>query len=564
MIKKLVISALFGLVCAVLAYLLWEDYVTALFIGVIMGTFSFFGQEIYRLNLACRHLNNLKNSDIFEISEESNLYDIIEAYKKTINIEVDKIQKSNIPAIEIINIQSLAKTYNVNLKALDSASGMLVGLGLMGTFLGLTFGIAKFDSSNSENIQISIQKLLNGMYIAFLTSLFGMGSSLLNTGFDKHWRNKLQLYTKDITDKLDSQYYIDDIELLELRQRSKFEFTDDEGNKVSVSTAIGRILEESESQTKALSSFNTDLSTMLNNSLGEQIELKLAPKMNAVIEHIDKLAETVVSPANDMMEKVALELKQSMNLIVDEFKQKVSDTATQQLESISQSLVSATKAIDLLPENVTNAINSMQDAIASVEKSMLKLTEDMMSKQADLLALQESTTAETKNLIEDLKTSIDRLDEVNGNYSETITSFRKVQINVEKSLENLSVITTNMQRAILNFQSSQADYGENMKQLQIQSQGSIDSISQLVTHSGELSKEYASQFGVIKEGLVDIFGKLKEGLEEYSKTMQQTTQDYLQQYTSTLTETADNLKTSIDILGDTVSELSEILEKNKK
>ena len=529
-----------------------------------MGTFSYFGQEIFRLYQACRDLDNLKNSNIFEISDNSNLYEIIEGYKKTVNIEVDKILKSNVPAIELLNIQSLAKKYKVNLKALDAASGMLVGLGLMGTFLGLTLGIAKFDSSNSENIQISIQKLLNGMYIAFLTSLFGMGSSILNTGFDKHWRNKLQLNIKEITDKLDSQYYIDDIELLELRQRRKFEFTDDEGNKVSVSTAIGRILEESENQTKALSSFNTDLSTMLNNSLGDQIDQKLGPKMNAVIEHIDKLAETVVSPANDMMEKVAIELKESMKLIVDEFRQKVSDTATQQLESISQSLTSATEAIDVLPENVTRAINSMQDAIANVEKTMLHLTEDIMSKQADLLALQETTTKESRNLVESLKTGIGNLNDVNDKYKETVELFVDTHSKVYQTIGSLSVISDNMADAIESFKGSQEEYTENIKSLQTQTQGNIDSISQLVNHSGELSHEYAKKFGVIKEGLVDIFGKLKEGLEEYSKTMQQTTQDYLQQYTSTLTETADNLKTSIDILGDTVSELSEILEKNKK
>lgn len=564
MFKKILISSIVGVIFLFIAFYIWSDIVTAIFLGIILGVCAYFFQEILRLKSAYSLLSKNKDTDVLEKLKDTYLHELVTSYEKTIKIDIFNQKKTNIPSFEFINIQSIAKAYNVNLKSLDAASGMLVGLGLMGTFLGLTIGIANFDSSNSENIQNSIQTLLNGMYIAFLTSLFGMGTSLFNTGFDKHWRNNLIFIIKEITDGLDDQYYIDDLELLEYKQRKLFEFTDDEGNKVTISSAIGHILEENENQTRALSSFNTDLSTMLNNSLGEQIDAKLTPVFGRIIEHIDKLAETVVSPANDMMEKVAGELKYSMSLIVNEFKQKVSDTATQQLESISQSLVSATKAIDVLPENVTNAINSMQDAIASVEKSMLNLTEDMMSKQADLLALQENTTAETKNLIENLKTSIDRLDEVNGNYTETITSFRKVQVNVEKSLENLSDITSNMQKAILNFQNSQADYAENMKQLQIQSQGSIDSVSQLVSHSGELSHEYASQFGVIKEGLVDIFGKLKEGLEDYSKTMQQTTQYYLQQYTSTLTETADNLKTSIDIMGDTVSELSEILEKNKK
>ena len=564
MIKKVLNSVIVGLVCSLLAHYFWSNLVTSVCIGIIIGFFAYFYQEIWQLKRACEHLDGKDVSHISEAFSESILADIASKYQDSIVIDVNNTKKTNIPAIEFFNMQNIAKPFKVNLKALDAASGILVGLGLMGTFLGLTIGIANFDSSNSENIQKSIQTLLNGMYIAFLTSLVGMGASILNTGFDKHWRNNLQSKIKDFTDSLDALYYVDDMELLQYRQHSLLEFTDEDGNKASISSAIGHILEESKSQTAALSSFNTDLSTMLNNSLGEQIDQKLGPKMNAVIEHIDKLAETVVSPANDMMEKVASELKYSMTLIVNEFKQKVSDTATQQLDSISQSLASATKAIDVLPENISNAINSMQEAVANVEKSMLSLTEDIMSKQADLLALQESTTKESNKLIEELKAGIDRLDTVNGNYADTIADFKKAQSHIEKSLDYVKDITENMQKAVFNFHNSQTEYAENMKQLQIQSQGSIDSVSQLIRRSGEMSQEYASQFSVIKEGLSGIFENMKEGLEEYSKTMQQTTRNYLQQYSQSLTETADSLKTSIDMMSDAISDLNEVVEKNKQ
>lgn len=564
MFKKLLNSVIVGLVFSLLAHYIWGDLVTSTCIGIIWGFFAYFLQEIWQLRNACLHLENIDVSSLSDSFSGTALNDITNKYLESIVIDVNNTKKTNIPAIEFFNMQTIAKPFKVNLKALDAASGILVGLGLMGTFLGLTIGIANFDSSNSENIQKSIQTLLNGMYIAFLTSLVGMGTSILNTGFDKHWRNNLQSKIKDFTDRLDALYYIDDMGLLQYRQQSLLEFTDEDGNKATISSAIGHILEENKTQTAALSSFNTDLSTMLNNSLGEQIDQKLSPKMNAVIEHIDKLAETVVSPANDMMEKVASELKDSMALIVNEFKQKVSDTATQQLDSISQSLASATKAIDVLPENVSNAINSMQEAVANVEKSMLSLTEDIMSKQADLLALQESTTKESNKLIEELKAGIDRLDTVNGNYADTIADFKKAQSHIEKSLDYVKDITENMQKAVFNFHNSQTEYAENMKQLQIQSQGSIDSVSQLIRRSGEMSQEYASQFSVIKEGLSGIFENMKEGLEEYSKTMQQTTRNYLQQYSQSLTETADSLKTSIDMMSDAISDLNEVVEKNKQ
>lgn len=564
MFKKILYASLVGIVCAIIAYLRLNDTVTAFCLGIIFGVFSYFFQEILQLKNVCAQLEKIVGTNILEELTGTRLQNVADSYKKTINIEIDRSQKTNIPSSEFFNTHSIAYYSGVNLRSLDSASGMLVGLGLMGTFLGLTIGIANFDSSNSENIQNSIQVLLNGMWIAFLTSLFGMGLSIINTGFDKHWRNKLYVVIKEITDKLDNDYYVDDMALLEYRNRRMLHFIDEEGNEVSLSSAIGHILEENKTQTEALSSFSTDLSTNLNNSLGEQIELKLSPIFKQVIEHIDQMAETVVTPANDMMEKVASELKYSMALVVNEFKKKVSDVATQQLESISHSLSSASKSIDQLPNNVNNAVSTMQEAIAKVEKTMLTLTEDIMSRQADLLALQESTTKESKSLIEGIQMGAEKLSEVNENFKYTIGAFKQSQEQICIAINNLSSITDSVQSAATKFEESQADYAENMKYLQIQSQGSIDSATQLVTHSGEMSREYASQFTVIKEGLTGIFEKLKEGLEEYSNTMQQTTQDYLQQYSRSLTETADSLKTSIDIMSDTISDFSEIIEKNKE
>lgn len=62
---------------------------------------------------------------------------------KTIIIDTKDGKKSNIPASEFIYDNSVCKCNKVNLRMLDTASGTLVGLGLLGTFLGLTFGYSR-------------------------------------------------------------------------------------------------------------------------------------------------------------------------------------------------------------------------------------------------------------------------------------------------------------------------------------------------------------------------------------------------------------------------------------
>jgi len=57
--------------------------------------------------------------------------------------------------------------------------GVLTGLGILGTFVGLSFGLQNFNTGNAEAITNSIAPLMDGIKIAFHTSIYGMVFSLI-------------------------------------------------------------------------------------------------------------------------------------------------------------------------------------------------------------------------------------------------------------------------------------------------------------------------------------------------------------------------------------------------
>ena len=61
-----------------------------------------------------------------------------------------------------------------------------------------------------------------------------------------------------------------------------------------------------------------------------------------------------------------------------------------------------------------------------------------------------------------------------------------------------------------------------------------------------MSEDYIEKFEIIKQGLGGIFGQIQNGLTEYSKTVQATTQKYLEQYSTNLTNTTDALSSTIE------------------
>ena len=564
---------------------------------------------------------------------------------------------------------------------LDTAAGTLVGLGLLGTFLGLTLGIKGFDSSNTERINESIQGLLAGMGTAFYTSLAGMIASILFTGLDKAFRYRLYKYTKELTDNLDSEFYIDDIELANLNQQkivnqlykalktdiqdqassivAKLTYNNSEGQNVTIGNAIREILTENTKQSKALMSFSTDLAMELNQgfdeTLSRQMQQKIVPLMEsvdattkAVVEHIDKMADTVSSPATDMMQNVVDELKQSMQSLLNEFSTGLSGSATSELENLAMQLGTATQAMADFPKNMENisatlqvtieevkhaiseisntsananstAMQQMQEQITyatgaisnaitevkevmsgisqssqeqsnqmvskladaaekmgsfltgtistlsnSVQQSVKGITDDINSKQTDLIALQEDTTSQTKKLLENFNVGLERLEKMNEYVTGTMNGFKQAQGEITVSTSNLRTISSDMKLATELFNKGQNDYAARLAQLQTASQKGIDQVTEMLKNSGQLSDEYVQKFDLIKQGLGSIFSQLQSGLTEYSRTVKDTTDKYLASYTSSLTQTTGALASTIERQNEVTEMLTDTISRYKK
>ena len=67
--------------------------------------------------------------------------------------------------------------------------GILTGLGILGTFIGLTHGLQFFSTKTADEMMDSIAPLMEGIKVAFHTSIYGMASSL---AFNSVYKNTLE------------------------------------------------------------------------------------------------------------------------------------------------------------------------------------------------------------------------------------------------------------------------------------------------------------------------------------------------------------------------------------
>ena len=653
---------------------------------IILIVFGMFVWQAYKVRLLYKLLEKATNSDdTLNALKETKIASIAESYAETICIDITERKQTNTPALEIFSEFSTCSAHKINLRLLDTAAGTLVGLGLLGTFLGLTLGIKDFDSSSTQNIQKSIQLLLSGMGTAFITSLVGMLLSMIYSFCDKYWRNRLSKHLHVLTKKLDSLYYIDDRTLDDLNEQAlaksiastmkevvehemrsvvnalneKLTYNNESGEATTIANAIREILKENQEQSKALKSFSTDLAIELNNGFDEvlsrQMQQKILPLMEnvdattkAIVEHIDQMASLVSSPATDMIQTVVDELKNSMSEMMKEFSSGLSGSATNELETLAHQLGTAAQSMADFPNNMAHisstlqvtieevknavseishtsananstAMQQMQEQItfatsaisaaiaevkdvmsgisqssqeqsnqmvskladaaekmgtflsgtistlsSSVQQSVKSITDDVNNKQADLIALQEDTTSQTKKLLETFNTGLDRLEKMNEYITGTMNMFQQAQGQITGSTAHLQTITGDMKLATQLFNKSQTDYAVKMEEMQRNSQHGIDAVTELLKNSGDLSEDYVEKFETIRQGLGSIFQQLQSGLSEYSRTVQATTQKYLDQYSTSLTNTTDALSSTIQQQNEVVEMLVESLNAKKK
>ena len=726
---------------------------------IILIVFGMFVWQAYKVRLLYKLLEKATNSDdTLNALKETKIASIAESYAETICIDITERKQTNTPALEIFSEFSTCSAHKINLRLLDTAAGTLVGLGLLGTFLGLTLGIKDFDSSSTQNIQKSIQLLLSGMGTAFITSLVGMLLSMIYSFCDKYWRNRLSKHLHVLTKKLDSLYYIDDRTLDDLNEQAlaksiastmkevvehemrsvvnalneKLTYNNESGEATTIANAIREILKENQEQSKALKSFSTDLAIELNNGFDEvlsrQMQQKILPLMEnvdattkAIVEHIDQMASLVSSPATDMIQTVVDELKNSMSEMMKEFSSGLSGSATNELETLAHQLSTAAQSMADFPNNmahisstlqftieevknavseiantsananstamlqmqeqitfatgaISTAISEVKDVMSgltqssreqnnqminkladaaekmgtyltetttalssqvkdsirdivddinekqthmlslqeetisqlkgtitgitqnaqeqsnqmvvklaeaaekmgvfltgtvtslssSVQQSIKNISDDVSNKQADLIALQEETIAQTKRLLETFNTGLDRLEKMNEYVTGTMNMFQQAQGQITGSTAHLQTITGDMKLATQLFNKTQTDYAVKMEEMQLNSQRGIDAVTELLKNSGDLSEDYVEKFEIIRQGLGSIFQQLQSGLSEYSRTVQATTQKYLDQYSTSLTNTTDALSSTIQQQNEVVEMLVESLNAKKK
>ena len=510
-----------------------------------------------------------KSDDIVNSIKGSNLTGLFEEYEKTLVYAIDGHKKTNIPSSEIFTVSKITKQNNLNLRLVDAASGTLVGLGLLGTFLGLTLGVRNFDTANVQNIQSSIQSLLNGMSTAFLTSLLGMGFSIVYTLIEKRNRNLLLGSITELSDRLDREFYIDDQQLMLKLLEPQLTFVNEAGERIPVSLAIRDMLKENEQQSKALKSFSTDLAMQLNDGFDEilsrQMQAKIIPLMENIdastrnlIEHVDQMADAVTTPATDLIGTVIDELKKSMSSLITEFRSNISSSASRELEQLVVSLSEATTSMGMFPKNMENITSILQVTIAEVKDTIAEITNTSANTNASAMKqMQEQIVFATGAIgnamteVKEIMTSLTQTSEQSGQEmitklataSEQMATFlngvmANVSESVQSSMKSITDDISNKQTDLMALQESTMTETEKLLAQFNMGLERLEKMNEYITGTMNTFQQAQGQITGSTAHLQSITSDMKTATEVFHKTQNE--------YTGNMAELQKQTQRAID------------------
>ena len=391
--------------------------------------------------------------------------------------------------------------------------GILTGIGIIGTFLGLILGLFTFDvSKDADQVRNSLRNLLSSVGNAFIVSLTAIGMAMWITWLEKRTINGLYTELDELCGLIDSLFEAGAGEeyLQRLVDASETSATQAMQMKESIVTDLKQVLTELTNQQIATM---TATSQQLSQSIGDSIT-------QGLVDPLTRISEAVQTVGNSQGEGVTKLLTDVMSRFVTE----MDGMFGSQMRGMNEMLVQTASTIQDASQRFEQLANQIQQAGSGAADAMSKRVEEAL---LNMQNAQASSNEQMRMFVEQLK--------------QNITQGQSESSELTKSLvKELSESTTALVRSLQDqSNSAQSAHDDRQKERDEQMNRLLEHLKENISNTQAESVNATTQLlGKLGESTEKLVKQLEDQTE---KARQEQVQRSAQQDAST-TELIDNLK----------------------
>ncbi|MDD7197550.1 MAG: anti-phage ZorAB system protein ZorA [Dialister sp.] len=404
-------------------------------------------------------------------------------------------------------------------------AGTFTGIGILGTFIGLTIGLAGVDTSSTGALSSSISGLLGGMSTAFVTSIFGIVSAIVFGVWHSQNMKRFGDAVSRFTDALDQVFIRKSVEEILLEE-----------------------LAESREQRAAMEQLSTDMAISICDHLPDVLD-QLAEKMDSAMKgNLDTMLAGL-SERQDKQTEQLMQISSNTSSLVsgcfDQLGDVLKKGVGQEAEELGNSLKNLSSDIASLAEGIRDILDRSTKASSEANQKTLDALNEAISKMNETMeGMANKQTEETdKNiqrmtaLMEEMKTTMkDIFDEMAASAKEQRTEIGKIaKDSADQTKENLSAINASVKELM-------AGIGGQMQQMQ-----SI--IGKFAIDSADQTKE---NLGVINASVKKLMAEIADQMQQM-QSMMDTHEKHMQ-------ETLDQMRQAVSSSGNVVNAAGKTVE----
>ena len=232
---------------------------------------------------------------------------------------------------------------HVHKKILEMAPDIFTSLGILGTFIGLVWGLKSFEPSSYETMTTSVSTLVEGIKVAFLTSIYGIAFALIYSSGMKSVYAGMDEKLQGFLEK----FHLYVLPTAEIESRNL-------------------MLASQKVQTKAMK----QMAEQLTSQMADSFEKAINPTFQNMNESLEILTESVTRCQEDMVQEILRSFLREMN---GSFKM--------QFKDFNEALVQLKKAQKETADYTTRLYQSMSDQLnesyARQSESMKEIVDEL-------------------------------------------------------------------------------------------------------------------------------------------------------------------------------------------
>jgi Txe/YoeB family toxin of Txe-Axe toxin-antitoxin module len=330
---------------------------------------------------------------------------------------------------------------NVNLRMFNSIPNFLTGLGILGTFIGLAWGVNQASvglaASDVKKAMEALKPLLAGASLAFITSIFGLLTSLIFQWAEKSKLHQLEGLINELVNLLDERLLYMSVDsfsshsLREVKKQTRLLSTLREEQQKANNETIQKVVEQFTTSISSAAGHEMDL---LANTLGN-----MTTKLNETItligsKHQDMEISTqqTISKMSDVFERSSEKFTEQVDESVQIFQSQQSSVTTQIDEIIEKTDAFNEKSILAMEELMNKTQIQGENSIESITKKTDESLSKLLESTENAISGMETSVLNTNNATEIVIRSMD--ESVSKNNESTQNSIIKMQTGVENGI----------------------------------------------------------------------------------------------------------------------------------